>query len=327
LNNTKTNQSILLVESNQFIRESVIDSIQSNFPGTEAVSSTGLAIEALRKKAFGLLILHIEGKYCFKFLEICQSKYSDMKIILIVSDDLKDHFSSIIKFPSIKNIIALRPTLSKNELLATVLLVFNNALFKVNLLVKNIPETLRIEINDSKEKENHINTASKFLNNFNLSARLLRNILSTMDELIMNIIFNAPTDTNGNRIYKDFARNEQIILNNKQQGLLTINYSTQYIAISAYDPFGSIDAHTVMSHLNKCFANNGKVDINPDSGSTGIGLYQMYQYSDFFIVSIQPQKSTEFMVIFDLKINDRARSKYSKSLHFFEQNPANKETE
>jgi len=309
---------ILLVEGNQFIRESVIDSIQSNFPGTEAANSTGTAIELLRKKPFDLLILHIEGKYCFKFLEICKNKYSNMKVILIVSDDLKDHFHTITEFHNIKNIIALRPTLNKHELLTTLLLIFNNAVFKVDFLIKNIPETLRIEISDSKNKENYINTASKFLSNYKLSDRLKRNILCTMDELVMNIIFNAPTNNEGKHIYKKIPRKEQVVLSEKETGIITMHYSEHYIAVSAFDPFGSLDTQIVMSHLKKCFATKGKVEIDTDSASTGVGLYQMYQYSDLFIISLTPGVSTEFMILFDLKINDRVRSKYSKSIHFFE---------
>jgi hypothetical protein len=312
-------QGILLVEHNCEIRDSIARAIESNFMYSEVVVNINLAKDLLQKKKFSVLILHIIGEPCFEFLKSCADIYPQMRIVLIISEDFKEYIQKIEDSSELKNIIALRPALTNKELISTIKIIFNNTLFNINYIIEDVPETIKINISDSKAKGDYIERASNFLSHYNISNRLLNKMLSSIDELVMNIIYNAPTNSKGEHIYKDLSRKERVLLSKEQAGVLTISHSLQYVGISGFDPFGSIDFNTIIEHLKRCFLNKGRVQINDKSGGSKIGLYQMYKYSDFFIVSKKPGKKTEFMLIFDLKLKDRLRSKYPKSFHYFEE--------
>ncbi len=312
-------QGILLVEYNNEIRSSIAQTISSNFMYSEVVDNLNAAEKILKEKIFSVLILHIEGELCFEFLKTCREQYPEMRVIIMISEDFKEYIQRIKHYSELKNIVALRPTLTSKELVSTVRLIFNNALFDINYFIEDVPETIKIDVNDSKAKSEYIQRASDFLSRFKINGRLKQKMLSSVDELVMNIIYNAPTNESGEHIYKDLSRKERVTLTKEQAGVLSINHSLQYVGISAFDPFGSIEFDTIIEHLNNCFLNRGRVEINQKSGGTKIGLYQMYRYSDFFIVSKKPGEKTEFMLIFDLTLKERLRSKYPKSFHYFEE--------
>lgn len=309
------NEGILVIEENNFIRESALEELSKVFSVNKGVKNCSDAIPELNSSKYNNIICHFENEFNEAFLNKLYSKFQDIKVFLLISTKIDNYLQQIIKFPQIKNFIALRPTLPKKELLTTLLLVIKGEKFGVKKYLSKTRE-IQFNINDSKQKEGIIEKALSFLSKTKVSSRIERVVADVVDELVMNIIYNAPVDYKGEKLYRHLKRNEQVLLNQFQQGTIKMYCCEDFVGLSASDPFGKLDLKTVLNYLNDCYATKGR--ISEDSGGAGLGMYQIYRHSSHLIINVIPENLTEVIVLIDISLKDRLRNKYPKSIHFFE---------
>lgn len=150
-----------------------------------------------------------------------------------------------------------------------------------------------------------------------LSDHMLQTLANIADELLMNAMFDAPTDGKGRCKYADLPRTRQILLNEMEAPVLEYGSDGRRLAIGVSDPFGGLSRRTILTYLEKClFNDNGQIDDKP--GGAGLGLFQIYKAADALIFNVQPGARTEVICLLKLKLDVKYSKRNIETLCFFE---------
>ena len=135
------------------------------------------------------------------------------------------------------------------------------------------------------------------------------------EELLMNAIYDAPTDANGNAIYNHMSRTEAIYLKPEQQGMFRYACDGMLVGISVEDPFGAFNRQTVLDYLESCYAGKAGT-MQEGKGGAGRGLFQIMETSDLVVWNVKPKIKTEVIALFNIDPN-APKSNKTTSFHYF----------
>lgn len=128
--------------------------------------------------------------------------------------------------------------------------------------------------------------------------RMYTAIEQCIDEMLMNALYDAPTNEEGKHIFHGVPVRTRVSLK------LGINVVVQYacdgkqFAVSVRDNFGSIERDTVLRVLHKCLHAQQKIDRK--AGGAGVGLYLMVNASSAVYFNVIPGIATEAVCVFQL---------------------------
>lgn len=164
------------------------------------------------------------------------------------------------------------------------------------------------------------NSMIEQLNQFTQQMRAFRGmpeILATIaDEMIMNGMFDAPRDENGQEKYNKLPRNHPLVL--EPQEAITFRYGadSQFIGVSVEDPFGALTYDTLVKYLKRCYDQNSN-QIEQKQGGAGLGLFTIFDNAHCFIVNSIPGKKTEIIALISLSMSFAKYQGTGKSFSFF----------
>ncbi len=134
------------------------------------------------------------------------------------------------------------------------------------------------------------------------------------DELMMNALYHAPTDANGNERYAGKTRKELAQL--EQVDPIEVQYgcSGTYFGISVRDGFGSLSRKKSLDYLKRVGTEEAKIEQKTEGA--GLGLISVLQSVSKLIFNLDPGYSTEAIGLFDMQLQARGMAG-ARSLHIF----------
>jgi len=119
------------------------------------------------------------------------------------------------------------------------------------------------------------------------------------EELLMNALYDAPVDEQGNAIFAEVeikARLEQL-----SPRPVSIRYASTEagFAVSVRDRFGRLDKATVLRYIDKCLHSSQQIDRK--TYGAGLGIYLITNAATQFILNVAPGMATEVVCTFDRK--------------------------
>lgn len=144
------------------------------------------------------------------------------------------------------------------------------------------------------------------------------NVVSMVaDELLMNAMYDAPRDRNGNCKYASLSRTNPVKLSELEAPVLEYGSDGTYLGVGITDPFGALTRQIVLGYFEKCLFNrDNPCDDKP--GGAGLGLYEIYRNVDHLIFNVDPGRRTEVICLFRLKLTLKYQERRIESLGFFE---------
>lgn len=147
----------------------------------------------------------------------------------------------------------------------------------------------------STEKPEIVDLITKKLSSSNLNSRIVNQIASTADELIMNAFFDAPVDQQGNQLYNQVCRSEKITSPLVHIQMTIDPFSN--IILKVKDTYGSMKKDKLLSHLGKKLKSmNYEPDLN--YAGAGLGLVTSLKSGASLFFKVDPQNTTEVIVVF-----------------------------
>jgi hypothetical protein len=134
------------------------------------------------------------------------------------------------------------------------------------------------------------------------------------DELLMNAMFNAPRDAEGNPKY---AHRDRSYLQLESSETVSMKYCCdgRHIALSVKDPFGSLDREVMLKYLGRCLGKS--VELEEREAGAGLGLYIVFSSITQLAFNIHVGKATEVIALFYIRAGPRAFNGSGKSLNIF----------
>ena len=119
------------------------------------------------------------------------------------------------------------------------------------------------------------------------------------EELLMNALYDAPVDEQGNPIFAEVelkARLEQL-----SPRPVSIRYAVTEtgFAVSVRDRFGRLDKATVLRYIDKCLHSSQQIDRK--TYGAGLGIYLIANAATHFVLNVAPGMATEVVCTFDRK--------------------------
>lgn len=157
------------------------------------------------------------------------------------------------------------------------------------------------------------------------SSRMSQRIGEVAHEMLMNAMYDAPSDGRGVAVYAH-DRKRDIELADREMPTFRFAADGVHVALQVVDPFGRLTRKHVLDGILRGRAasetTKGEV-LDTSGGGAGLGLYRIYSQSTVMIVDVDPMRFTSVTAFFDLDVNPRDARTMPVSLHLFD--PTNRE--
>lgn len=163
-------------------------------------------------------------------------------------------------------------------------------------------------------------------------AKTAERVASLAHELLMNAMYDAPVDHDGQPRYA-FDRGRDVVLEEGERPVLRLITDGVLLAMEAMDRFGGLQRRHVMDGIARGLAARGSDGgptvqgvpevrgvqdvIDTAHGGAGLGLARLYTDSAVLLVDVVRGRSTRVVSMHDLSISQREMRGVPGSLHYF----------
>lgn len=308
-------KKVLLAESNK--RQQIVAKM--------ALRGTGLELDIASDLEEGLGLLG-ESKYDVifvgtDFIELsakAKEQYADIESVFMTSENLESYLPILVENPFLSNIVSRNErdrTFTLKNIITTVSKLISKDLFGLEKYLSWGVEVTEHPIIDSDQREDLVDTMQSDLKQLGFRRNVLSSAAMMTEELLMNAIYDAPTDAEGKSLYNHLPRTERIELTPEQQGKLRYATDGHLLAISVEDPFGALSRQIILDYLQSCYEGRGG-SLNEEKGGGGRGLFQIMETADLVVINVKPRIKTEVVVIINID-PDHLKEDKTTSLHYF----------
>lgn len=149
----------------------------------------------------------------------------------------------------------------------------------------------------SDQKQEAAEAVRQYLIQAKVPSRIANATANAVDELLMNAIFDAPTDEFGRSMYHTTARNEARELIEREQVKMTIGFDGFYVGVSITDFFGSIDRNRLLSHVSMDYRER-EYQVRKGQAGAGLGLAAVFNSGGSLIYHCEAGQKTEVTLLY-----------------------------
>ena len=169
--------------------------------------------------------------------------------------------------------------------------------FGVKGLLKDGAKVQVVKLQASTQKQEAVEAIKNYLLAVKFQSRMAALIANSVDELLMNAMFDAPIDEIGKPLYSSTARSTLIKLEDRHAVEMHVGFDGDYIAISAVDLFGSLDKVKLLKHISKIYTEE-EYRVRTAVAGAGIGLATVFRSGGSFFFVSENRVRTEVTVFF-----------------------------
>ena len=131
-------------------------------------------------------------------------------------------------------------------------------------------------------------------------SKIRQSIGQVCEELLMNALYDAPADEEGNPIFAEVELKAR--LDRLSPRPVSIRYAATDtgFAVSVRDRFGRLDKATVVRYIDKCLHSPQQIDRK--TYGAGLGIYLIANAATTFVLNVAPGMATEVICTFDRKV-------------------------
>lgn len=167
----------------------------------------------------------------------------------------------------------------------------------------------------SDERRSINDSAQEYLRGLGIRSTTLARIDVALEEMMMNAVYDAPTDENGVALFNHLPRTEKIELKNHQVAKVRFACDGMFAAVAVEDPFGALKKETLLDYLESCYEGRPG-SLNKGKGGAGRGLHMLIEASDLTIFNVKDGIKTEVISIYNLEAAAQKRD-IKSTFHFF----------
>jgi len=172
-------------------------------------------------------------------------------------------------------------------------------------LQKAMPWGVRIYsslVGDYHDKAMAIASVADFAEAMGVRKKYRDQIEQCLDEMLMNALYDAPVDANGQPLYAEVSVKERIGVQVSEKVILQYACDGERFALSVRDRYGSLRKETIVAYLDKCLhaRAHGHDQIDHKASGAGLGLFLIANSASQVSFHIFPGQATEVLCLFEL---------------------------
>jgi len=251
--------------------------------------------------------------------ESVHQKFPRISMVAFTSQSLENEIGHLQKIPYVQYVIS-RNTEDRastvKSYVTTMTKILEKDFFGLEKYLSWGSEVYEVKIEKSEDRSSIIEKMQQDLKKIGVRSSILERCALVAEELLMNAIYDAPTDSSGKHLYNHLLRTQSVVLTPEQQGRFRYACDGNFIAISALDPFGSLPRKVIFDYLESCYSGKALHQEKKKKGGAGKGLHQIVENSDLTIFNVQSKIRTEVICLFQLDMPVK-ETKSNPSFHAF----------
>lgn len=237
-------------------------------------------------------------------------------LVLLTTPNVTSNLETMKGLPFVDNIMSRDPedrSLTVRSLLTTMTKVLTRNVFGIEKYLSWGADIQLKNVKASKERHELKDEMVEYFKQSGIRRSILDRVYLVAEEMLMNAIYDAPTDQKGQALYNHLSRKTEINLETAQESIMRYAFDGTMIAVSLEDPFGALTKDIIIQYLESCY--QGKAGtLNINKGGAGRGLHQIIENSDLTIFNVKRGVKTEVISLFNL---EAGRKELNPSFHYF----------
>ncbi|MGK5092018.1 response regulator [Deltaproteobacteria bacterium TL4] len=310
-----SNKRVLLAETTK--KQQIVAKLALGGTGVklDIVDTMEAGIRQIEEQHYDIVCANIE---LIGLCQIAKEKNEKVQTVLMTSENASSYLPILKANPFISNIVSRNEedrNFTLKNITTTISKLISQDLFGIEKYLNWGVDIIQHPIKGSNEREDLVNKMASHFKDLGLRQSIISKCEIVAEELLMNAIYDAPTDASGKPIYNHLPRTVPVYLSPEEEGTFSYACDGVLLAISTVDPFGALDRGTILDYLQSCY--EGKAgSLNEKKGGAGRGLFQMIETADLVVMNVKLKIETEVIVIFNIDQN-RAKGDQNTSLHYF----------
>lgn len=176
-------------------------------------------------------------------------------------------------------------------------------------LLNNVIKSHTIDFSNPSDKVHLKKESLEFVSKVK-GAQLAESLGIIIEELYMNAVFDAP------RLLQ--SQDSDPYLNGKK-AKISLALSDQYLAVSCYDPYGTLDLKKFINRMNEVYQKGaGNVINQKKNAGSGIGCTILFEHSSSLFLGVIQNKATVVSCLLPVGLSAKSRAQIKKSLHLIQ---------
>jgi CRP-like cAMP-binding protein/CheY-like chemotaxis protein len=276
-----------------------------------SVRTAAEAIPYLKEHEFDLIFCNIE-------MADVVSQMKGENLVFMASTDVLENLTKIREESFFRNLITRDPEdrhFTVKNFLTTLGKVTTKNIFGIERYLAPGVDIFDELICGSGDRRLQIQKTIEHYREISIRSTTLDRVEVVLEEMLMNAIYDAPTDKNGKSLFNHLPRTQEVNLKEGQQAHLRHGCDGLYLAVSVVDPFGSLQKNTILNYLQSCYDGRAGT-LDSKKGGAGRGLGMIIESADLVIFNVWPQHRTEVICLYDLEAMQKRRT-VPPSFHLF----------
>ncbi|MEO6774489.1 MAG: PEGA domain-containing protein [Kofleriaceae bacterium] len=247
-----------------------------------------------------LVVLHLDSEQANAAAELLSRLSGDARVICILP---RSNLAAVVDtMQASERVAALLTTenFDSRELSALATRVLSGDIFGLEKLVHWDTLVHSQLVGDYQEKSLCISQISEFAELMGVRRKYRESVEQCVDEMLMNALYDAPVDDNGQPLFSEIPTKTRISLRVEQKAVVQYACDGKRFVVSVRDAFGTLERGTVLRYLHKCL--HAEQQIDRKVGGAGLGLYLMVNSASSVLFNVLPGVATEVVCVFDLEM-------------------------
>lgn len=156
----------------------------------------------------------------------------------------------------------------------------------------------KITLKKSSQKNAAVDAIQNVFSKCKVPSRLAALGAKAADELIMNAIFDAPTDGKGQQTRLKTPRDSDFVLFDKEEVDVEFSFCPEYFALGVSDQFGSIKKKILLDFITQDFSKKAYL-VRKENPGAGLGLHGIIGGGLSAIFICKPGIRTQVILFFE----------------------------
>jgi hypothetical protein len=152
-------------------------------------------------------------------------------------------------------------------------------------------------LSDFEGRGKAIDTVLAFAEEAKLRRQVRTAIGAVCEELLMNALYDAPVDAEGNSVFANIDPRERTTMRTPRPVSIRYAATEDKFAVAVRDRFGRLAKNTILSYIEKCIHSPNQIDRK--TYGAGLGLYLVANAAASYVVNVASGIATEVVCTFD----------------------------
>ncbi len=237
----------------------------------------------------------------------------DARILYILSGDSLIQSLGLLEDERVTSLFCHDARFDDDEFISSATKALRGELFGLQKYFPWGVTTFTMKVKSYEEKTKAIDILMRYAKLAGVRGPVRDRIQLVCDELMMNALYHAPVDDEGNELYAGRTVKELAQLPEVSPIQVQYGCSGRYFGVSVTDGGGSLTRARALEYLTRAM---GEVQIENKSTGAGLGLVSVMRSVSKLIFNLEPGHATEVIGLFDMELFAKGKIG-ARSLHIF----------